>query len=78
MLSYWLTAEQFHTPLYSNTLKHDWLFHILKFLHLSDNMKQPDGENNNYDRLWKIRTHWDQLNDAYAKILQYIWTFSCG
>jgi hypothetical protein len=30
-------------------------------------MNQPDKNNNNCDRLWKMRTLSDQLSDAYAK-----------
>jgi len=30
-------------------------------------MKQADKNYNNYDRLWKMRTSSDQLNDAYNK-----------
>jgi hypothetical protein len=50
---YRLTLEQFYTPFYGNTMKHDCLSHKLMALHFSDNMKQPD-KNNNYDKLWKI------------------------
>jgi hypothetical protein len=42
------------------------------FLHInsytfSDNTKQPDNNGNNYNRLWKISTLSDQLNDTYDK-----------
>jgi len=30
-------------------------------------MKQPDKNDSNYDRLWKMRTLFDQLSDTYAK-----------
>jgi len=40
--------------------------HILCFLHFADNSQRPDkGEE--YDRLWKLRTVFDKLNEAYAK-----------
>jgi len=40
--------------------------HILGFLHFVDNSQRPDpGEE--YDRLWKIRTIFDTLNQAYPK-----------
>jgi len=57
--SYWSTAEQFCTPFYSNTMKCNSIFHILRFLHFSDNMNQPDEKDRNYDRLWKLRTIFD-------------------
>jgi hypothetical protein len=40
---------------------------MLKFLHFSDNIKHPDKNGNNYDRLWKVRTLSDQFIDAYTK-----------
>ena len=39
---------------------------MLHFLHFADNSQIPDkGEE--YDRLWKLRTVFDKLNEAYAK-----------
>jgi len=65
---HWLIAEQFFTPFHINTIKYDlFLFHILRLLHFSDNMNQPDKNDNNYDKLWKIRTLSDLLNDTYTK-----------
>jgi hypothetical protein len=44
----------------------DRFLHILRFLHSADNSQRPDpGEE--YDRLWKIRTVFDTLNQAYPK-----------
>jgi hypothetical protein len=63
--NYWLTAEQFFTPLHTNTMKCDIFPHILRFIHFSDNMNQPDKNDNNYDRVWKMRTLSDQFNNAY-------------
>jgi hypothetical protein len=49
---HWLIAEQFFTPFHINTIKYDlFLFHILRLLHFSDNMNQPDKNDNNYDKL---------------------------
>jgi len=48
-------------------MKYDF-FHILRFLHFSNNTNQPDKNDNNYDWLWKMKTLPDQLNDAYAKV----------
>jgi hypothetical protein len=64
---YWVTAEQFLTSFYSNTLKRNRFFLILRFLHFSDNNIEIDKQADNYDRLWKIRTIFDTLNDSYEK-----------
>jgi hypothetical protein len=53
--------EQFYTPIYRNKMKYNML------LHFSDNMKQPDKDDNNCDRLLKMRTLFYHLSDAYAK-----------
>jgi hypothetical protein len=47
-------------------MKHDRFLHILRFLHFADNAQRPD-QGEKYDRLWKIRTIFDTLNQAYAK-----------
>ena len=40
--------------------------HVLGFLHFADNSHRPDkGEE--YEQLWKLRTVFDKLHDAYAK-----------
>jgi hypothetical protein len=55
------------TAFYSNTMKRERFFHILRFLHISNNKNQPDKADEIYDRLWKMRTIFEKLNDAYAK-----------
>jgi len=63
---YWSRLEQMHTPFYGKTMTRDRFLHILQFLHFADNSRRPDlGEE--YDRLWKIRTVFDTLNQAYPK-----------
>jgi hypothetical protein len=52
---------------YGNTMNQERFLHILRFLHFSDNRNKPDKTDENYDRLWKMRTIIDKLNDAYAK-----------
>jgi len=49
--SCWLTAEQFFMPFYTNTVKYDRFFHILRFLNFGDSMNQPDKNDRNHDRL---------------------------
>jgi hypothetical protein len=63
---YWTTAEQFSMPSFGK-MKQDRFCHILRYLHFTDNRDKPDKRNNNSDRLWKMGTISDMLNDAYAK-----------
>ena len=41
--------------------------HILHYLHFTDNDKEIDHNDKNYDRLCKIRETFDMLNVAYSK-----------
>jgi len=63
---YCLRLGQLHNPFYSKIMKRDRFLHILHFLHFADNSQRPD-EGEEYDRLWKLRTVFDNLNEAYAK-----------
>jgi hypothetical protein len=48
---YWSsTLEQFFLAFYRNTMKQDRFFHILRFLHFSDNRNEPDKTGKNYDK----------------------------
>ena len=63
---YWSRLRQLHNPFYGETMTRDRFLPILRFLHFADNSQRPDkGEE--YDRLWKLRTVFDKLNEAYAK-----------
>jgi hypothetical protein len=44
----------------------DRFLHILRFWHFADNSDIPNW-NEEYHRLWKIRTIFDTLNQAYTK-----------
>jgi len=44
----------------------DRFLHILRFLHFAGNSQRPD-KGKEYDRLWKLRTLFDKLNEVYAK-----------
>jgi len=53
----------------------DKFLHILCFLHFADNSQRPD-EGEEYDQLWKLRTVFYNLNEAYAEFFnlsQSIW-----
>jgi hypothetical protein len=59
--AYWSTAEQFSMPFAGKMMKQNRFFHILRFLHFSDNRNKPD----NYDKLQKMRTTCSMLNATY-------------
>jgi hypothetical protein len=52
---------------FGKTVKQDRFCHILRYLHFTDNRDKPDKREDNFDRLWKMRTIFDMLSDAYAK-----------
>ena len=64
---YWATSDHFYTPFYSSVMKRDRYFHILRFLHFTDNKNEPDKKDENYNRLWKIRKLFEILNTAFSK-----------
>ncbi|KAG8229295.1 hypothetical protein J437_LFUL010049 [Ladona fulva] len=64
---YWSRLEQFYTPFFGNTMPRDRFFHILRFLHFTDNENSPNRDDANYDRLWKIRSLFNIINDNFAK-----------
>ena len=51
---------------YGETMTRDRFLHILRFLHFADNSQRPD-QGEECDRLWKLRTVFDTLDDNYAK-----------
>jgi len=63
---YWSRLKQIHTPFYGETMTGDRFLHIPRFLHFADNSRRP-GPDGEYDRLWKIRTVFNTLNEAYPK-----------
>jgi hypothetical protein len=63
---YWSRHKQMHTPFYGETMTRDRSLHRLRFLHFADNSRRPDP-GKEYDRLWKIRTVFNTLNQAYPK-----------
>ena len=64
--AYWSTLRQRHNPFYGETMTRDRFLYMLCFQHFADNSQRPD-EGEEYDRLWKLRTVFDKLNEAYAK-----------
>jgi hypothetical protein len=64
---YCWTTNQFHTRFYSTNVKRDRYFHILCFLHFTDNKNKPDMTDENSDRLWTVRNLFEILNKAFSK-----------
>ena len=67
LTDYWATTNQFHTSFYSSDMKWDRYFHILRFLHFTDNKNEPDMMDENSDQLWKMRNLFEILNEKYSK-----------
>ena len=44
----------------------DRFLHIVRFLHFEEDSQRP-AKGEEYDQLWKLRTVFDTLNEAYAK-----------
>jgi len=49
---YWTKMEQLRTPFYGQTMSRARYYHILRFLHFTDNNR--NGVDRTDDRLWKI------------------------
>jgi len=59
-------SDSYTIHFYSEIMTRDRFLHILHFLHFADNSQSPD-EGEEYDQLWKLRTVFDKLNEAYTK-----------
>jgi hypothetical protein len=67
LTNYWSRAYNYHITFYSNCMKRDRFFHILRYLHFTDNENGPDTTDENSDRLWKIRNLFEILNEKFSK-----------
>ena len=63
---YWSRLRQLHNLFYGENITRERFLHILHFLHFANNSQRPD-EGEEYEQLWKLRTVFDKLNEAYAK-----------
>jgi hypothetical protein len=52
----WSTLEQYFRALYRNKIKQDSFYHILRFIHFSDNKNENYNADENYDGLWNTRS----------------------
>jgi hypothetical protein len=48
-------------------MKQDRIFHILRFVHFTDNNTEPYMTDENSDGLWKTRNLFEILNKTFAK-----------
>jgi len=67
LTDYQSRSYNFHTPFYGNAMKWGRFFHILRFLHFTDNKNEPDMRDENSDRLWKMRNLFQILNEKFSK-----------
>jgi len=65
---YWSREEQYCSPFYSKVMARDRFFHILRFLHFENNGDPPNHDDQDYDRLWKIRKIFDTLNNKFCEL----------
>jgi len=48
-------------------MKWDRFFHILCYIHFTENENEPDTTDENSDRLWKMRNLFEILNKKFSK-----------
>jgi hypothetical protein len=66
LTDYWLSYN-FHSSFYSNAMKRDIYFHILHFLHFTDNKNEPNMTDENSHWLWKIRNLFEIVKVKFSK-----------
>jgi hypothetical protein len=67
LTDYWSREKQYYTPLYSNEIVHNHLFHKLQFLRCV-NDHPPNHDDPDYHRLQKIRKIFDTLNNEFFEM----------
>ena len=60
-----MKMEQLRTPFYGQTLACAKYYHILRFLHFTDNNR--NGVNRTVDSLWKIRDLFEIIRTNFSK-----------
>ena len=66
LYNYWSRLRQLHNAFYGDTMTRDRFLHVLRFLHFADYSQRLE-KREEYDRIWKLRTVFHQLNEAHAK-----------
>ena len=64
---YWCRMDQFYTPFYSNVMKRDRYFHILRFLNFSDNRNNTHKTDKSSGRLWKMGKIFEIVDRTFSK-----------
>ena len=62
---YWMKMEQLRTPFYGQMMACARYYHILRFLHFTDNNR--NGVDRTDDRLWKIRDLFEIIRTNFSK-----------
>jgi len=62
---YWTKMEQICTPFYGQMMAHARYYHILRFLHFTDNNR--NGVDRTDDRLWKIQDLFEIIRTNFSK-----------
>ena len=62
---YWTKMEELLTPFYGQTMARARYYHILRFLHFTDNNR--NGVDRTEDRLWKIRDLFEIIRTNFLK-----------
>jgi len=62
---YWTKMEQLHTPFYGQTMARARYYHILRFLHFTDNNR--NGVDRTDERLWKMRDLFEIIRTNFSK-----------
>jgi len=60
-----MKMEQIRTPFYGQTMAHARYYHILRFLHFTDDNR--NGVDRTDDRLWKIRDLFEIIRMNFSK-----------
>ena len=67
LADYWSTADNFYTPFYRITMKQDRYWHILRFLHFTDNRNDTHNTDKNFGRLWKMKNIFEIVDRTFSK-----------
>jgi len=73
---YWTKMEQLCCPFYGHTMSRGRYYHILRFLHFTDN--NNNGVDRIDDRLWKTRDLFEIIRTNFSKFYSYILLSACG
>ena len=65
---YWSTDILYSTPLFAQTMTRLRFRLLLRFLHFNDNTMEPDRNDPQRDRLFKVRPLLDHLNEQFQNV----------